>query len=574
MTRINIICTLLFICFNVSNAQWTNNQDASQVIGQPNFTTYNNTTLYGAVEIVLDIAMGKAYVVDCFHYRVLRFAYPFSGSPITAEMQFGTGTYAYGQNSFMEVLGAAVYNDVLYVLDNGNRILRFNNASTKTNQPNADGIIGQTNYTIGTSGNSSSKFYMPQLIYIDGNGNLWVPDQGNNRVLKFSDVNSKPTDGTAAADLVLGQADFTSIATGTSTSSMNSPNGVCVRGTTVWVSDTWNNRVLRFDNPTTNGAAANGMLGFTSQSGPTQNKFEMPFDLDIDGDGNLYVSDYNRILIFLNAAAKADGANADNILGQSSWTTDAAGGGANGFNVNDREGLAIDNANRKLFVADFWNNRVLGFTASSALPVELTSFNAELRMDPLRLASSEARIVELSWITATEVNNYGFNVERAVGNRQGTSASLSASWETLGFVQGHGNSNSPKSYSFEDKNPPVGKVQYRLKQIDFNGAFEYSATVEVNVEAPSQLKLAQNFPNPFNPETTISYQLPASSYVTLKVYDAIGREIATLVDEYKQAGSYNSQFSILNSQLASGVYIYKLQTENGFSETKKLMIIK
>ncbi|MBI3125450.1 MAG: T9SS type A sorting domain-containing protein, partial [Ignavibacteriales bacterium] len=120
----------------------------------------------------------------------------------------------------------------------------------------------------------------------------------------------------------------------------------------------------------------------------------------------------------------------------------------------------------------------------------------------------------------------------------------------------------------------VGKVQYRLKQIDFNGVFEYSPIVEVNVEAPSQLKLAQNYPNPFNPGTTINYQIPFASHVTLKVYDVLGREVATLVDEFKQAGNYNTQFSTLNSQLTSGIYFYKLQTDNGFSETKKLMIVK
>ena len=574
MTRINIICTLLLFCFNVSNAQWTNNQNASQVVGQPDFTTYNSgsalSQLNWPTDIVLDVVRGKAYVADYTNNRVLRYAYPFSGSSITAEMQFGTGASVTSQNSFKEPLSVAVYNDVLYILDNVNRILRFDNASTKTNQPNADGVIGQTDFTSVTSGLSSTKFDMPQFIYIAGNGNLWVPDAGNNRVLKFSDVNSKLTDGTAAADFVLGQTNYTTKASGTSTSSMNGPNGVCVKGTTVWVSDTWNHRVLRFDNPSTNGVAANGMLGITSQWGPTQNAFEMSSDLEIDGNGNLYVADYNRVLIFLDAAAKADGSNADNILGQSSWTTDAAGGGANGFNVNWSEGLAIDNANKKLFVADIWNNRVLEFTASSALPVELTSFTASVKQN----------VVELQWKTATEVNNYGFNVERASMVRQNSpQAQLGMTWEKIAFVQGHGNSNSPKVYSFTDNlalahDLNLNRVQYRLKQIDFNGVFEYSPIVEVNVEAPSQLKLAQNYPNPFNPGTTINYQIPFASKVTLKVYDVLGREVAKLVDEYKQAGNYNTQFSTLNSQLTSGIYFYKLQTDNGYSETKKLMLMK
>ena len=572
MTRINIICTLLLFCFNVSNAQWTNNQNASQVVGQPDFTTYNSgsalSQLNWPTDIVLDVVRGKAYVADYTNNRVLRYAYPFSGSPITAEMQFGTGASVTSQNSFKEPLSVAVYNDVLYILDNVNRILRFDNASTKTNQPNADGVIGQTDFTSGTTGLSSTKFDMPQFIYIDENGNLWVPDAGNNRVLKFSDVNSKLTDGTAAADFVLGQTNYTTKASGTSTSSMNGPNGVCVKGTTVWVSDTWNHRVLRFDNPLTNGVAANGMLGITSQWGPTQNAFEMSSDLEIDGNGNLYVADYNRVLIFLDAAAKADGSNADNILGQSSWTTDAAGGGANGFNVNWSEGLAIDNANKKLFVADIWNNRVLEFTASSALPVELISFTG----------SANGSSVTLNWQTATEVNNYGFNVERALMVRQNSpQAQLGMTWEKIAFVQGHGNSNSPKEYSFTENlalahNLNLNRVQYRLKQIDFNGVFEYSPIVEVNVEAPSQLKLAQNYPNPFNPETTINFQIPFASHVTLKIYDVLGREGASLVDEFKQAGTYVK--TLHATSLPSGVYFYKLQTANGFSETKKLILLK
>jgi len=556
----------------VSNAQWTNNQNASQVVGQPDFTTYNSgsalSQLNWPTDIVLDVVRGKAYVADYTNNRVLRYAYPFSGSPITAEMQFGTGASVTSQNSFKEPLSVAVYNDVLYILDNVNRILRFDNASTKTNQPNADGVIGQTDFTSGTTGLSSTKFDMPQFIYIDENGNLWVPDAGNNRVLKFSDVNSKLTDGTAAADFVLGQTNYTTKASGTSTSSMNGPNGVCVKGTTVWVSDTWNHRVLRFDNPLTNGVAANGMLGITSQWGPTQNAFEMSSDLEIDGNGNLYVADYNRVLIFLDAAAKADGSNADNILGQSSWTTDAAGGGANGFNVNWSEGLAIDNANKKLFVADIWNNRVLEFTASSALPVELISFTG----------SANGSSVTLNWQTATEVNNYGFNVERALMVRQNSpQAQLGMTWEKIAFVQGHGNSNSPKEYSFTENlalahNLNLNRVQYRLKQIDFNGVFEYSPIVEVNVEAPSQLKLAQNYPNPFNPETTINFQIPFASHVTLKIYDVLGREVASLVDEFKQAGTYVK--TLHATSLPSGVYFYKLQTANGFSETKKLILLK
>ncbi|MDP3582927.1 MAG: LamG-like jellyroll fold domain-containing protein, partial [Ignavibacteria bacterium] len=178
---------------------------------------------------------------------------------------------------------------------------------------------------------------------------------------------------------------------------------------------------------------------------------------------------------------------------------------------------------------------------NSALPVELTSFSANM---------IDSKVF-LNWQTANEVNNYGFNVERSVILSEaknlnadgGTSATLSASWKTLGFVQGHGNSNSPKNYSFEVASPLSGIVQYRLKQIDFDGKYEYSDVVEVNVDSHANFALNQNHPNPFNPETTISYKVQAASQVNLKVFDVLGREVVTLVDEYKQPGNYIATFN-------------------------------
>ena len=193
--------------------------------------------------------------------------------------------------------------------------------------------------------------------------------------------------------------------------------------------------------------------------------------------------------------------------------------------------------------------------ASDRLPVELISFTA--------LTGENG--VQLNWSTATEVNNYGFDILRQAQDDN--------NWEKIGFVQGHGNSNSPKDYLFVDANPPAGKVLYKLKQIDFDGAFEYSKVVEVNVDTPQEFRLAQNYPNPFNPSTVISYQLPMDGNVTLKVYDMLGKEVTTLVNEFQRAGSYNYQFSINNLQLSSGVYYYRLQSGN-FVETKKFIVMK
>ena len=188
---------------------------------------------------------------------------------------------------------------------------------------------------------------------------------------------------------------------------------------------------------------------------------------------------------------------------------------------------------------------------NTVLPVELTTFSANNLGDK----------VELNWNTATEVNNYGFNVERKTENGE---------WTNIGFVKGSGNSNSPKNYSFIDGNPLSGKVEYRLKQIDNDGSFKYSSIVTVN-SLPIQFNLAQNYPNPFNPTTTIQYAIPKAEHVTLKVYDELGNEVTTLVNENKVAGQYKVSFN--GSNLASGIYYYRIAAGD-FTEVKKLMLLK
>jgi hypothetical protein len=199
---------------------------------------------------------------------------------------------------------------------------------------------------------------------------------------------------------------------------------------------------------------------------------------------------------------------------------------------------------------------------NSPLPVELVSFNAMIVKDN----------VELNWQTATELNNYGFEVDRSQTPQAGAGVQ-SETWQKIGFVNGHGNSNSRKNYSFEDKNPQAGKVEYRLKQIDTDGKFEYSAVVEVTVEAPADFSLNQNYPNPFNPTTIINYELPINSHVTLKVYDVLGKEVATLVNTTQKAGRYSMNFSTSQYGMSSGIYFYRLYAGN-YTEMKKMVVLK
>ena len=216
----------------------------------------------------------------------------------------------------------------------------------------------------------------------------------------------------------------------------------------------------------------------------------------------------------------------------------------------------------------------ISYTEQGAVPVELTSF----------FSIVQDNTVILKWETATEVNNYGFQVEQA-----SSSTTPSQDWIEIGFVEGAGNSNSPKEYSFADENPPSGKIQYRLKQIDIDGSFTYSEVVEVENNIPTKFELYQNYPNPFNPTTTINYVIAsiqrrdainrvstenrneATVQVLLKVYDALGRKVATLVNKKQAQGKYSVQFNATG--LPSGIYFYTLRADN-FVQTRKMILMK
>lgn len=193
---------------------------------------------------------------------------------------------------------------------------------------------------------------------------------------------------------------------------------------------------------------------------------------------------------------------------------------------------------------------------SNSIPVELTSFTA---------IASTGNVV-LNWVTATELNNSGFQVEKRKTKNEG-----GEDWETIGFVNGNGTSTETHTYSFADQNPVGGKSYYRLKQIDFDGSFEYSNIVEVDFSLPIEFSLEQNYPNPFNPSTSIQYTISSKQNVQLLVYNVLGKEVAILVNEEKPAGNYEVNFDA--SKLSSGVYFYQLQA-GSFVETKKMILIR
>ncbi len=221
--------------------------------------------------------------------------------------------------------------------------------------------------------------------------------------------------------------------------------------------------------------------------------------------------------------------------------------------------LGYDGARQEL-----WNELYRRYYLN--VPVELVSFTAV----------NNSGNVLLNWKTITEVNNFGFEIERISNykqNEDGNSSNLN--WEKIGFVQGFGNSTTPKDYSFVDKNS-VSPTLYRLKQIDFDGTFKYSDEIEVLDNAEFSFSLGQNYPNPFNPVTTIKFTIPSTvkgemSNARINVFDVLGREVVVLVNEAKEPGIYEVQFDA--SQFTSGVYFYQLKAGN-FIETKKMLLVR
>ncbi|MDH3269676.1 MAG: T9SS type A sorting domain-containing protein, partial [Ignavibacteria bacterium] len=199
----------------------------------------------------------------------------------------------------------------------------------------------------------------------------------------------------------------------------------------------------------------------------------------------------------------------------------------------------------------------IGTSWTEVVPVELTSF----------FITSNGNKVTLNWSTASELNNKGFEIQRS---------SQGSEFETIGFTPGYGTTTETNNYSFVDANIATGTYSYRLKQIDFDGTFSFSKQVYVDVTAPAQFQLSQNYPNPFNPSTSIDFSLTVDSKVSLKVFNVLGQEVASLLNGTLTAGSHQVNFDA--SALNSGVYLYRIETtgSNGtnFINVKKMILTK
>jgi hypothetical protein len=247
------------------------------------------------------------------------------------------------------------------------------------------------------------------------------------------------------------------------------------------------------------------------------------------------------------------------LVCDSSPADDGTGGSGNTLYVGWLD-PSVNGSHANLHMnASLWLAKVL-----EPLPVELISFSANNINDK----------IYLNWTTATQLNNFEWNVERrsVTGNEE---------WSVDGTVKGAGTNNVKTSYSFTDKNILNGTIEYRLKQIDQDGKFTYSNTISVSAGKPSAFALENNYPNPFNPSTKINYNLPSDSKVTLEVYNIAGEKVAQLVNQDQSAGYYSVDFnsSSLNKNISSGVYFYKItavekSTGSNFSSIKKMLLLK
>jgi hypothetical protein len=271
------------------------------------------------------------------------------------------------------------------------------------------------------------------------------------------------------------------------------------------------------------------------ESAPSAAATEFSDTVNVNGDGNWHLYQWS----FEDSTRWYAWVGASNGVISSTVTLDAIWFFApNDLMHNDTVRINID------YVA--WN-------PNGQLPVELVSFSAV----------SENNVVDLRWITSTETNNMGFEVERKSGNNE---------FEKIGFVNGKGTTTQLNSYVYSDVVNAAGNYTYRLKQVDFDGTFEYSNLVEVDVIiVPGEYSLTQNYPNPFNPSTSIIYNIAEAGLVNLSVYNMLGEKVAELVNEIQDAGVKTVNFNASN--LASGTYIYKLNI-NGNSIAKKMTLMK
>ena len=428
-TFYSLILSILLVAAGTASAvgTWVDNQAGASVLGQGNFTqataASGPSSMFQPSAVRFDPASSKLFVADCANNRILRFA------NVQAIASGGSAEAAFGQSDLNGVTGgfsqskfrcagemAIDSSGHLWVADIDNsRVLRWDNATTLASGQPANAVLGQPDFTTTSAGATQGKLNLPEGLFIDNNGTLWVADTGNNRVLRFDNAAGKANG--ANADAVLGQIDFVSNGSAMTQTSLAAPNSITGNSAgSIWISDSGNNRVLRFDVAASkaNGGNADGILGsasFTSltSAATTRTGMDTPTGVTIDPEGRLHVADgiNDRVLIFASASAIANGTGASNVLGQPNFTDATARLSQSGFDMPYTP--TWDDSSQSLWVPDLANNRVVRF-----VPQTTTSGNVSLSGRVLDRSGNGVRNARVDFtdpssglIRSTVTNSFG-----------------------------------------------------------------------------------------------------------------------------------------------------------------------
>lgn len=392
MLRLRSACAIWILAATpaAAPAQFVNGQAAFRVLGQPDFRDFyvgqGATSMTLPSALALDLPHAKLYVADSGSNRVLRFAWPVAADAPAAEVVFGqTGFGSCSGNSgdpgattmFDPQAIAVDTNGTLYVADtNNHRVLEFPAAHLATaHGTSASRVLGQPRFTTRDQDATTTGMNFPRGLAWEAPDRLWVADGAANRVLRFDNV-SRDADG-ASADGVLGQRDFTTTTPGAGATKFDSVWGLAVHGGTLFVASVGSHRIMRFDNAAAkaDGAAADGVFGQADLAGTgfgtIAARLRHPAGVATDVTGRLYAADFfnHRVLVYGDAVAGPDGANAAFVLGQSDFVRRQSG--QTDRDLNRPQGVAVDSVNGIVAVADTQNNRVVLYRATG--PVSSTA---------------------------------------------------------------------------------------------------------------------------------------------------------------------------------------------------------
>jgi hypothetical protein len=530
MQRLLLLIIHITIIANSLQAQkWTDGQAAAAVIGQSNFTSGainrgNNhptgNSLAGPQMVIVDSLTGKVFIADYGNNRILRFAsIQAATNNVEAEAVLGQATltgYAAGTSATQLSYPTGLSIDVagnLWVVDEANsRVLRFPNAASFSSGEAANMVIGQNNFITAGNGTADSSLTNPRSIFIHAD-TLWLSDAGNNRILRYDNISAKPAFN-AKADGVLGQINFTSNDIGTSATTFQTPTQIYVDAAgALWVADQYNGRILRFDNAGQKpfGAAANGVLGqadFTSNDLGTTTK--STFSAAVSGvygdnSGSIYASDQSnsRVLVFNNAAQKANGDSADYVLGQNDFSNHGSGTTA----ATLKYPITVFYSGTQLFIADGLNNRILvqNSVPPILLPVKLLSFTGNLQNN---------NAVLLQWQTADEQSIKEYELQYSTDGADFNNVLTIAAPTGLLTNQ----------YSYLHNDPVTGSNYYRIKTINDDGSADYSNILLININSDAYVSI---YPNPATNNIVVT--LPDTNLATLRIFNSTGSLVKTVI---------------------------------------------